>query len=72
MKVATDVHPDVGPKLMHCCLRYRVWLSYLNPIFWTVYGLIESQVDNLDSLVALNNGESVPAFEAVEIIFGYQ
>ena len=51
---------------------YRIWVSYLNPIFWTVYGLIESQVDNLSSLVAMNNNTSVPAYEAVEILFGYQ
>ena len=53
-----------------CC--FRVWVSYLNPIFWTVYGLIESQVDNLSSLVTMNSGEMVPAYEAVEDIFGYQ
>ena len=47
-------------------------MSYLNPIFWTVYGLIESQVDNLDSLVLLSNNESVPAYEAVLALFGYQ
>lgn len=51
---------------------YRIWVSYLNPIFWTVYGLIESQVDNLDVLVQLNSGVSVPAYQAVEMIFGYQ
>ncbi|KAL0051690.1 hypothetical protein WJX82_000289 [Trebouxia sp. C0006] len=48
-----------------------IWVSYLNPIFWTVYGLIESQVDNLDVLVTLNSGVSQPAYEAVETIFGY-
>jgi hypothetical protein len=54
------------------CLSCRIWVSYLNPIFWTVYGLIESQVDNLDVLVTLNSGVSQPAYEAVETIFGYQ
>jgi hypothetical protein len=54
------------------CLSRRVWVSYLNPIFWTVYGLIESQVDNLDVMVMLNSGVSQPAYEAVETIFGYQ
>ena len=53
-------------------VSYRIWVSYLNPIFWTVYGLIESQVDNLDVLVQLNSGVSVPAYQAVEEIFGYQ
>jgi len=50
----------------------RVWLPYLNPIFWTVYGLIESQVDNLDALVTLTNQQQVPVYEAVEMLFGYQ
>ena len=53
-------------------MSYRIWVSYLNPIFWTVYGLIESQVDNLDVEVQLNSGVSVPAYQAVEMIFGYQ
>ena len=57
---------------MQCLLMCRIWLSYLNPIFWTVYGLIESQVDNLSSLVLLNDQRSVPVYEAVEILFGYQ
>ncbi|KAL0021570.1 hypothetical protein WJX77_010078 [Trebouxia sp. C0004] len=48
-----------------------VWLPYLNPIFWTVYGLIESQVDNLDVLVTLTNQQQVPVYEAVEMLFGY-
>ena len=50
----------------------RVWLPYLNPIFWTVYGLIESQVDNLSSLVTLTRPQQVPVYEAVELLFGYQ
>ena len=50
----------------------RVWIPYLNPIFWTVYGLIESQVDNLDTLVMLTTRQQVPAYQAVEMLFGYQ
>ena len=50
----------------------RVWIPYLNPIFWTVYGLIESQVDNLDALVTLTNQQQVPVYQAVEMLFGYQ
>ena len=50
----------------------RVWVPYLNPIFWTVYGLIESQVDNLDALVTLTNQQQVPVYQAVEMLFGYQ
>lgn len=49
-----------------------MWLPYLNPIFWTVYGLIESQVDNLDALVTLTSQQQVPVYEAVEMLFGYQ
>jgi len=37
-----------------------------------VYGLIESQVDNLDALVTLTNQQQVPVYEAVEMLFGYQ
>ncbi|KAL3160198.1 hypothetical protein ABBQ32_010959 [Trebouxia sp. C0010 RCD-2024] len=48
-----------------------IWVSYLNPIFWTVYGLIESQVYNLSTTITLNSGEAVPAYEAVLQIFGY-
>lgn len=58
------------PPFVACC--YRIWVSYLNPIFWTVYGLIESQVYNLSTTITLNSGEAVPAYEAVLQIFGYQ
>ncbi len=47
-------------------------MSYMNPIFWSVYGLIISQVDNLDTACSLISGEVVPVYEAVLIIFGYQ
>lgn len=50
----------------------RIWFSYINPIFWTVYGLIMSQVDNLETLCALETGESQPVYTAVLTIFGYQ
>lgn len=50
----------------------RVWVTYLNPIFWTVYGLIESQVANLDALVTLTEQQQVPANEAVRVLFGYK
>ena len=45
---------------------------YMNPIFWSVYGLIISQVDNLDTACSLIRGEAVPVYEAVLIIIGYQ
>lgn len=47
-------------------------MSYLNPIFWTVYGLIISQVDNLDAGCTLITGQVVPIYDAVLVIFGYQ
>ncbi|DBA99141.1 TPA: hypothetical protein ACH3X3_011764 [Trebouxia sp. C0006] len=49
-----------------------IWMSYLNPIFWSVYGLIISQVDNLDTGCTLITGEVVPVYDAVLINFGYQ
>ena len=51
---------------------HRIWMSYLNPIFWSVYGLIISQVDNLDTGCTLITGEVVPVYDAVLINFGYQ
>ena len=48
-----------------------IWFSYINPIFWTVYGLIISQVDNLSSGVTLATGEVQPVYEAVLTLFGY-
>jgi hypothetical protein len=50
----------------------RIWFSYINPIFWTVYGLIMSQVDNLETMCALQTGEDQPVYEAVLTLFGYQ
>ena len=55
-----------------CDAVCRVWVPYLNPIFWTVYGLIISQVDNLTTGCTLINGEVVPVYDAVLILFGYQ
>ena len=60
------------PELMQCCYVCRIWFSYINPIYWTVYGLIISQVDNLDTLCVLANGQAQPVYEAVLTIFGYQ
>lgn len=62
------------PRMVKRCqgLSCRVWLPYLNPIFWTVYGLIESQVDNLSALVTLTTQQQVPVYEAVDLLFGYQ
>ena len=51
---------------------HRIWMSYLNPIFWSVYGLIISQVDNLNTGCTLITGQVVPVYDAVLIIFGYQ
>ncbi|DBA79271.1 TPA: hypothetical protein ACH3X2_007820 [Trebouxia sp. C0005] len=48
-----------------------IWFSYINPIFWTVYGLIMSQVDNLETLCALQTGQEQPVYEAVLTLFGY-
>ncbi|KAL3140482.1 hypothetical protein ABBQ38_004739 [Trebouxia sp. C0009 RCD-2024] len=48
-----------------------IWMSYLNPIFWSVYGLIISQVGNLSVGCTLISGEVVPVYDAVLIIFGY-
>lgn len=47
-------------------------MSYLNPIFWSVYGLIISQVGNLSVGCTLVSGEVVPVYDAVLIVFGYQ
>ena len=47
-------------------------MSCMNSIFWSVYGLIISQVDNLNTACTLTSGEVVPVYEAVLIIFGYQ
>jgi len=55
-----------------CFCACRIWFSYINPIFWTVYGLIMSQVDNLETLCALQTGEDQPVYEAVLTLFGYQ
>ena len=54
------------------CCAHRIWMSYMNPIFWSVYGLIISQVDTLDTACMLISGDVVPVYEAVLIIFGYQ
>ena len=50
----------------------RIWMSYLNPIFWSVYGLIISQVGNLSVGCTLVSGDVVPVYEAVLLVFGYQ
>ena len=50
----------------------RIWFSYINPIFWTVYGLIITQVGNLDTPCTLADGTVQPVYEAVLTIFGYQ
>ena len=47
-------------------------MSYLNPVFWSVYGLIISQVGNLSVECTLISGDVKPVYEAVLIIFGYQ
>ena len=57
---------------VECACTCRIWMSYVNPIFWSVYGLIISQVDNLDTACTLISGEVVPVYEAALIIFGYQ
>ena len=59
-------------ELRIACLSRRIWFSYINPIFWTVYGLIITQVGNLDTPCLLANGETQPAYQAVLTIFGYQ
>ena len=50
----------------------RIWMSYLNPIFWSVYGLIISQVGNLSVGCTLVSGDLVPVYDAVLLVFGYQ
>lgn len=60
------------PEILMTLSGCRVWVTYLNPIFWTVYGLIESQVANLDALVTLTEQQQVPANEAVRVLFGYK
>ncbi|DBA66686.1 TPA: hypothetical protein ACH3X2_002151 [Trebouxia sp. C0005] len=49
-----------------------IWMSYLNPIFWSVYGLIISQVGNLSVGCTLVSGDLVPVYDAVLLVFGYQ
>ena len=49
----------------------RIWFSYINPIFWTVYGLIISQVGNLSIGCTLSSGEVQPVYTAVLTLFGY-
>ncbi|KAL0018676.1 hypothetical protein WJX77_002041 [Trebouxia sp. C0004] len=48
-----------------------IWMSYLNPVYWSVYGLIISQVGNLSVGCALVSGDVVPVYDAVLIVFGY-
>ena len=58
--------------LTHGMPDCRIWMSYLNPIFWSVYGLIISQVGNLSVGCTLVSGEVVPVYDAVLMVFGYQ
>eukprot|EP00891_Asterochloris_glomerata_P005171 jgi/Astpho2/5171/Aster-04755 len=48
-----------------------IWFSWINPIFWTVYGLIMSQIDNLTTPVTLQDGSVVTPYDAALITFGY-
>lgn len=54
------------------CRPCRIWFSWINPIFWTVYGLIMSQIDNLTTPVTLQDGSVVTPYDAALITFGYQ
>ncbi len=33
-----------------------VWLAYLNPCYWTIYGLVASQVNSVPTSLMRNQG----------------
>lgn len=71
MCLTTEMFDTLAKLRLHC-LPCRIWFSYINPIFWTVYGLIITQVGNLDTPCTLADGTVQPVYQAVLTIFGYQ
>lgn len=50
---------------------YWRWVFYINPISWTLYGLMSSQMGDLDAPVQDFTGATVPISQFLEDRFGY-
>jgi hypothetical protein len=37
-----------------------VWYYFLDPVSWTLYGLIASQLGDVKTLMQLNDGSAIP------------
>lgn len=47
------------------------WYYYLNPVSWTLYGLIESQLGDVTSMLTTYNGQTLMVKEFVTQFLGF-
>ena len=49
-----------------------LWAYYLNPLAWTTYGLVASQIGDVQSLVSQPNGSQISIADYVSIAWDFQ
>jgi hypothetical protein len=48
------------------------WLMLINPVYWTLYGLVGSQLGDSQVLIKNVEGKVEPVSEYVQNLFGYE
>ncbi len=49
-----------------------LWAYYLNPLAWTTYGLVASQLGDVQSLVSQPNGSQISIADYVSVTWDFQ
>jgi hypothetical protein len=47
------------------------WFTYVNPVQWTLYGLLSSQLGNVQAMIVNFSGEEVSVADFMVERFGY-
>lgn len=49
-----------------------IWAYYLNPLAWTTYGMVASQLGDVQSLITRPDGSQISIVDYVSIDLGFQ
>lgn len=65
-------NPSLSPPAPQNIPGWWIWCYYLSPVSWSLYGLIVSQLGDLDDSYILDfSGQVVPVPEFIEDYLGY-
>ena len=57
---------------MQAIRGWWLWAHYVNPLAWTTYGLVASQLGDVQSLVVQHDGSQITVVDYISTYLGFQ